>query len=46
MSTIANRIDASKGGLTIAIAGIILSAAVLWALFTVNYDECGDPRTV
>ena len=25
----------------IALAGIILSAAVLWALFTVNYDECG-----
>tara|TARA_Y100001936_G_scaffold65013_1_gene63796 strand:- start:445 stop:1521 length:1077 start_codon:yes stop_codon:yes gene_type:complete len=26
----------------IALAGIILSAAVLWALFTVSYDECGD----
>ena len=44
MSTIANRIrDASHGRtVPIAIAGIILSAAVLWALFTVNYDECGD----
>ena len=44
MSTIANRIrDASQGRtVPIAIAGIILSAAVLWALFTVNYDECGD----
>ena len=41
MSTIANRIrDASQGRtVPIAIAGIILSAAVLWALFTVNYDE-------
>jgi hypothetical protein len=44
MSTIANRIrDASQGRtVPIAIAGIILSGAVLWALFTVNYDECGD----
>ena len=40
MSTIANSIrDASQGRtVPIAIAGIILSAAVLWALFTVNYD--------
>ena len=26
----------------IALAGLILSAAGLWALFTVSYDECGD----
>ncbi len=26
----------------IAIVGLMLSSAVLWALFTVDYDECGD----
>ena len=26
----------------VAVVALMLSSAVLWALFTVNYDECGD----
>ena len=44
MDSVMDRIrEASKGRtIPIFVVMIIISSAVLWSLFTVNYDECGD----
>ena len=35
-------LQGSERSFAIGIVALILSSAVLWALFTVDYDECGD----
>jgi len=48
MSSAIDRIrEALKGrSIPMVVVGLLLSSAVLWALFTVDYDECGMMRTV
>ncbi|MDP6913259.1 MAG: PhnD/SsuA/transferrin family substrate-binding protein, partial [Candidatus Thalassarchaeaceae archaeon] len=44
MSSAIDRIREALQGrsIPIVVVGLLLSSAVLWALFTVDYDECGD----
>ena len=49
MSSAINMIrDQFEGrAIPVAVVGLVISAAVLWALFTVNYDECdGDENCI
>ena len=44
MSSAIDRVREALQGrsIPVAVVGLLLSSAVLWALFTVDYDECGD----
>ena len=44
MSSAIDRVREALQGrsIPVVVVGLLLSSAVLWALFTVDYDECGD----